>query len=258
MPARPLALTRIGVGLASLFEALQRLPLVDAAFDRARFHLSYGLPALPPELAWLPFAAWLIGSIGLVLGFRARASACLAVFGHGLFFFADRQHFTNHGYLILLLVVLVALADSAADLSLDARRRGVRSDVERWPAELLRIQLGLVYFFAGVSKLNPDWLSGAFLEFLLEPESFASVALRLTPQGLRLVAAFLALLEITLGTLIWLARAPRIAIALGAFLHLGILAAFPRDVDLLVFALACLAVYPLLEPLRARERAAVL
>ena len=44
--------------------------------------------------------------------------------------------------------------------SLDARRQPGRwrATVPQWAGLLLRTQLGLVYFFAGVAKLNPDWL----------------------------------------------------------------------------------------------------
>ncbi|MGH7804582.1 MAG: HTTM domain-containing protein [Candidatus Binatia bacterium] len=249
IPSRPLAVTRIGVGFASLFEALQLLPLRHATFDPARFHLSYGLPAIPPEASLVPFGLWIAGALGLAIGAFTRGSAWLAALGHGLFFFADRQNFTNHGYLILVLVTLIALADSGAALSLDARRRGSRANVARWPAELLRLQLAIVYVFAALTKLNADWLSGAFLDFMVAPQSLGWRVLHLAPGSLQIAAVLVAVMEGLLGVLFAIARGRRAAIATGVALHLGILAVFPANVDLLLFALSCLSVYPLLEPL---------
>ena len=256
MPSRPLAITRIGVGLASLFEALQLLPLRQETFDPMRFHLSYGLPAIPPEASLVPFCLLIAGSLGLAIVAFTRVSGSLAALGHGLFFFADRQNFTNHGYLIFLFVVLLALSDSGADVSLDSRRRGVRADVERWPADLLRLQLAIVYAFAALTKLHADWLSGAFLDFVVAPESLAGRVLHLVPGVLPLAATLVAGMEGVLGVLFAVGRGRRAAIALGVVLHLGILAVFPNNLDLALFALACLSVYPLLEPIRVRAATA--
>ena len=46
------------------------------------------------------------------------------------------------------------------DFSIDARLNpSIRSKtIANWPMFLLQFQLGVVYFFAGVAKLHPDWL----------------------------------------------------------------------------------------------------
>jgi hypothetical protein len=46
--------------------------------------------------------------------------------------------------------------------SLDARRRPeiAGDSAPRWTLWILRAQIGIPYFFAGVAKINPDWLRG--------------------------------------------------------------------------------------------------
>jgi len=34
----------------------------------------------------------------------------------------------------------------------------VRTEIPRWTTDIIKFQLALVYIFAGIAKLNPDWL----------------------------------------------------------------------------------------------------
>jgi hypothetical protein len=87
----------------------------------------------------------------------------------------------NHFYLVGLLAFLLALMPANGALSIDAwMRPGIRSHtIPAWTIWMLRAQIGIAYFYAGVTKLNPDWLSGAVLRTAIEswaiPQSFVNV-----------------------------------------------------------------------------------
>jgi len=68
----------------------------------------------------------------------------------------------NHFYLICLISFLMIWMPAHRAFSVDAQQRpAIAAQVApAWTLWLLRAQLGLVYFYAGVAKLNPDWLAG--------------------------------------------------------------------------------------------------
>ncbi len=102
----------------------------------------------------------------LALGAWTRAAAL----GFALSFLwtelIDVTTYLNHYYLVTLLTLLLAALPSARVASVDAwrarRRRGTEpvrgeGEVPAWTLWLLRAQFGLVWTFAGVAKLEPDW-----------------------------------------------------------------------------------------------------
>lgn len=116
------------------------------------------LPVAPAPLLYALFALQGLAALSLALGWRSRASA--AVFG-AVFTYVellDKTYYLNHYYFVSLVALLLAVLPSGARFSLDARRRGARDTIPFWQAALVPFQVGLVYFFAGVAKLDPDWL----------------------------------------------------------------------------------------------------
>jgi len=63
-----------------------------------------------------------------------------------------------------LLALLFTLLPTARAWSVDAWRRGRDRSVPAWAYLALRLQVGLVYAFAGIAKLTPDWLAGRPLD----------------------------------------------------------------------------------------------
>ena len=115
-------------------------------------------------------------SLGMALGvWTVGCASCFAV-AYGYFVLADRTMFNNHYYLyglISLLVALIGGADQTASLPRAwAWARARRSDGRRssapplrpplaaaaWHVWLLRLQVCAVYAYAGLAKINSDWL----------------------------------------------------------------------------------------------------
>ncbi len=102
----------------------------------------------------------LMGLLALGVAAGVRARACAAGFG-ALFAYVvllDQTHYNNHYYLIVLLAGLLCALRS--DAALAPPWRATDGVVPRYHVLLLQLQLVLVYLFAAVAKLNPDWLAG--------------------------------------------------------------------------------------------------
>ena len=88
------------------------------------------------------------------------AAACFLLFTY--VFLLDQTNYLNHFYLLSIMLGLLTVVPGGACLSVDAWLRRSRGPwrVHAWAVWLLRLQLGIVYFLAGVAKLNRDWLGG--------------------------------------------------------------------------------------------------
>ncbi len=140
---------------------------IDSLFRTPRFFFTYAgfewIQPLPGAGMHLLFAALGILAAALVVGVFARASAALFAIGFTYAHLIDKTNYLNHYYLVSVLAALLALLPIGAAGSVDARRRPeIAGDtVPAWTVWVLRAQLGLVYFYGGVAKLNADWLFSA-------------------------------------------------------------------------------------------------
>ena len=164
-----LAAFRILFGLLMTAAMLRLLALgwVGELFVEPRFHFAY--PGFEWVRAWPSLwmhvhVAGLAGcALGIALGYRHRVCSGLFLLGFGYLELIDQTTYLNHYYLVTLLAGLLVVLPAQGAWSVDAwRNPRVRRDVvPAWTVNLLRFQIGVVYFFAGVAKLNADWLGRA-------------------------------------------------------------------------------------------------
>ena len=113
---------------------------------------------------YLHFALLGLAALGVALGYRSRL--CIVAF-FLLFTYVeliDQTTYLNHYYLVSLLAILMVFLPLNRSWSLDASRGragGSQPTVPKGALWLLRAQIGLVYIFAGIAKLNADWMVNA-------------------------------------------------------------------------------------------------
>ena len=98
----------------------------------------------------------------IAVGFLYRIAAALFFLGFTYVFLLDQTNYLNHFYLIRLLSFIMLFVPANRAFSLDCKLwPHLRSNwVPTWTIWWLRIQIGLVYFFGGIAKINSDWLRG--------------------------------------------------------------------------------------------------
>ncbi len=128
------------------------------------FHFHYlGFSWLSPWPAWgmyLHFVVLGVSSLFVMLGLFYRPSSIALFLSFTYVELCEKATYLNHYYLISLLSLLFIVLPLDRAYSLDAwRNPKIASDTTPgWVLLILRFQIGLVYFFAGVAKLGPDWL----------------------------------------------------------------------------------------------------
>ena len=245
--ARPLAAARLVAGVAALcmaFEAwrmLSRLlmPLI------VRMPLIPSVPLLPRGMLMPFIAVWVAAALAFALGWRTRFAGTVLTLVTGYTLIMDEQTYSNHLYLLVVVIFLLTIAGSGAAWSVDARRDGVLHEVAAWPALLLKIQITIVYFFAAVAKITPSYLAGEILDRSLKQEGWLVMPQSWrTPEVLSALAVISIALELFIAFGLWSRRVRWIAIVAGVMFHLFILLAVSSSrLSLGIFALTMFAGY---------------
>jgi uncharacterized membrane protein YphA (DoxX/SURF4 family) len=172
---------RVALGLVMALEAYSlcrpsammqgRIPLQSYFIGPdIQFHLPYEgftwLPMLPAPWLYAVVAILALAGILMALGFCYRASAGMVFLTFGYLFTVEstRTYWQSYYYIELLFSFLLVWMPAARRYSIDAwlaRGRNAPQTVPFWTIFLLRGQLVIAYFYAGVSKLNLDWLLDA-------------------------------------------------------------------------------------------------
>lgn len=160
---------RVGFGMLMLSSLLRfwARGWIHAYYIAPSYHFSYaGLSWIKPWTAYgLP--AWTLYAHVLVLCFACVAiaggwfyrSACFVFFvGFTYLELIDKSFYLNHYYAISLFALLMCFLP--LDQSFSYKVPHLVS-LPRWSLWVLRLQVSLIYFFAGLAKVNPDWLWAA-------------------------------------------------------------------------------------------------
>ena len=161
-----LAVFRIGFGLLVAFSSLRFLTKgwVDTLYLAPENHLTYRwfgwVAPLPAPWMHLHMVALAALGICIALGYRHRLATALFIVGFAYTELIEASLYLNHYWFITLAAVLLLLLPAHHHWSLDAAAgRAVKTQaVQAWVVWALRAQVGIVYVFAGIAKLNGDWL----------------------------------------------------------------------------------------------------
>jgi vitamin K-dependent gamma-carboxylase len=116
---------------------------------------------LPGDGMFWVFGLWCASAALMALGVFTRFSCGLLFVLYTYVFLIDKTQYNNHYYLISLLLFLMVFVDSDRCWSLSRLlKKEMPRSIPAWQLDLFRFQWALVYFYAGVAKLNVDWLAG--------------------------------------------------------------------------------------------------
>ncbi|MDP9493891.1 MAG: HTTM domain-containing protein, partial [Actinomycetota bacterium] len=236
---RSAAVFRIGFGLSGLLLVWRFFARgwVDSLFVEPAYHFPY------PGFEWVTvwpgwgmhahFALIGLAALCILLGYRTRV--CAAVFAFLLAYveLIDRTLYLNHYYwVILTAAVLVVLpVDRAYSIRPLTDGSGlVPSWIPAWVVWLLRFQVGMVYFFAGLAKLNSDWLvhGEPLATWLPARADLPVIGSVLAIPGMALIASWLAAF-FDLSIVLWLSyrRTRLVAFGFVAAFHASTWLLFP-------------------------------
>lgn len=162
----PLVTFRITYGLLLFFSSIRfwYQGWIDSLFIEPSFHFKYfgfhWVKMCPEALIKPLFAVMILAAFCVAVGLFYRYALSLFLLLFTYFELVDATNYLNHHYLVILFGILLLCAPAHRYFSLDVRRGAVtpRSEISRFYILILIAQIALVYTFAGLAKLNSDWL----------------------------------------------------------------------------------------------------
>ena len=234
---RPVAIARIGVGLATILNSIE-------AYDILARIAGGGLamPVFPgtpePTLPWLIVYVVLAvaAAVAVTLGWRTEPAALVSVILSLAVFLWDQQTYSSHR--VLATVVMACMIFAMAGTAWSVRPTPGRPTVVWWPQLLMMTQLSVCYLFSALSKLNLVFLSGAGLA--------GWVWIELPRQFYFVAAVMTVVVELIIAVCLWFPATRRVAVLFGLGLHLSIVVLMNNETLALIgFAVTCVSLYPL-------------
>ncbi|HRC55558.1 MAG TPA: HTTM domain-containing protein, partial [Kofleriaceae bacterium] len=260
--ARKLALARFALFALVALDAILQLPHAPryGAGGFALAHVPW-LSALGPGRDSFVIAQGLISALAVAaaLGMTSRA-AMLALSGlYGWCYFGSQLDSYQHHYLVWIVVTLWAFVPAPAaqrapaargreDGSGDSQADGGLASVRSVALRLVLLQLGIMYLWAAVAKLDARWIDGTAMSQQLRGALRDWID---ATMGVAVASRLVIVVELVLAVTVWRARAWRWALPLGVSLH-ALIAVSRLEIGLFSYLMMALYVLLLPEPLVAR------
>ncbi|MCS6988218.1 MAG: HTTM domain-containing protein [Chloroherpetonaceae bacterium] len=162
----PLAMFRVVFGLVMIISVVRfwLLGWIEDQYISPVFHFKYyGFEWVEPLGAtgmYLVFVAMGLSALGIMLGAFYRVSAIVFFLVFTYVELLDKAYYLNHYYFVSIVAFLLTLVPANRYFSIDAWRNPAMEceRVPRWTIATFKLQLAIVYVFAGVAKINSEWL----------------------------------------------------------------------------------------------------
>ncbi len=128
---------------------------------------------LPSVLMYVFYGFMGLLGIAIAVGYRYKLSMSLFTVLWAYSYLMIKESYNNHYYLLLLLSIFMCIAPANRYFSIDAKQNpNLRQlTMPHWVRLWFIVQMTIVYTFAALAKLYPDWLDGRMAEILLQSKA---------------------------------------------------------------------------------------
>lgn len=162
--AAPLAVFRIGFGLMMLFSIIRfwSYGWIEKLYINPKFYFSYyGLEWINPfgNYTYIIFVICGLSALCISLGLKYRIAIITFFLSFTYIELMDKTTYLNHYYFISILSFLMCFLPADAYYSLDNLiKKKQYKQIPKWSIDSIKLLLGIVYVYAGLAKINSDWL----------------------------------------------------------------------------------------------------
>lgn len=161
----PLVVFRILFGALMVISTVRFMALgwIDDHYIKPLFHFKYfgfgWVDVLPAYWMYAIHFVMIAAAFGVLVGFYYRISAALLFLIFTYTELIDLTYYLNHYYFVSIMCGLMIILPAHRSFSFDAIRKGEEAEtIPNWVILLIKFQLAIVYFYAGIAKINYDWL----------------------------------------------------------------------------------------------------
>lgn len=167
-PIAPLIVFRVCFGLM-LFLSMLRFwskGWIQSLYIDPVFHFSfYGFELVQPigNATYALFLVCGLSALFVMLGYFYRIASIVLFLSFSYIELMDKSTYLNHYYFISLISLLLIFLPANRTFSIDTWRNKVAEVklVPNWNIDAIKLMMGIVYVYAGLAKVNSDWLLNA-------------------------------------------------------------------------------------------------
>ncbi|WP_343485735.1 HTTM domain-containing protein [Allomuricauda sp. d1] len=177
--AAPLAVFRIFFGVMMLASIIRfwSYGWIEKLYLEPKFHFSYyGFEWVKPLGNWTYLLFFICGLSALLvaLGWKYKWAIITFFLSFTYIELMDKTTYLNHYYFISILSFLMIFLPANAYFSIDAKQNIDKrfQSIPKWNIDAVKLLLAIVYIYAGLAKLNSDWLVEAMPLKIWLPSKF--------------------------------------------------------------------------------------
>lgn len=163
--ASTLAFFRLAFGFMMLFSLIRFISYgwIDKFYIKPDFHFTYyGFEWVKPigNYTYLLFIICTLSAVLVAIGYKYRLAIVVFFLSFTYIELMDKTTYLNHYYFISVVSFAMIFLPANSYFSIDAYKNPKLAfqKVPSWTVDILKLLLAIVYFYAGLSKLNSDWI----------------------------------------------------------------------------------------------------
>ncbi len=139
---------------------------IEEFYIKPQFHFTYYGFSWVKSLGiytYLLFIICGVSAIFVTIGYKYRLAIIIFFLSFTYIELIDKTTYLNHYYFVSVISFIMIFLPANAYFSVDAYKnpRIGFQKIPSWNIDILKLLLGIVYFYAGLAKLNSDWLFSA-------------------------------------------------------------------------------------------------
>lgn len=163
--ASTLAFFRLAFGVMMVLSLIRFASYgwIDKFYIQPQFHFTYyGFEWIKPlgTYTYLLFVVCGLAAFFVAIGYKYKLSIATFFLSFSYIEFMDKTTYLNHYYFIMVVSFVLIFLPANASFSVDAfkNQKIAFQKIPRWTIDILKIVVAIVYIYAGLAKLNSDWL----------------------------------------------------------------------------------------------------
>ena len=164
-PAAPLSIFRIAIGFMLLLSIIRFWAngWIGALYIKPTYFFSfYGFEFIKPlgSYTYLVFFICAMSALLVAIGYFYRGAIIALFLSFTYIELIDKSTYLNHYYFVSLVLLILVFLPANRYFSVDAfRDKSLLSGyIPQWCIDVIKLMVCIVYFYAGLAKINSDWL----------------------------------------------------------------------------------------------------
>lgn len=171
------------------------------------------------------YLGWFLAAIGILVGAFYRISIWIFFIIFTYLQLIDATNYINHYYAISIFALFLALLPANVAFSIDIWRKPelLKSKIPYAYIFVFQLQIAVIYTFASIAKMNPDWLFRAMplKIWLLQSQDFPIIGFLFQYNGVHFAMSWIGMLfDLTIVWFLWCDKTRKWAYAVLLIFHI--------------------------------------